>query len=789
MDSNPNLTPAQEWPADLRSEHRDYLWQRGVEPEVARARGYRSVRGGEGHGGRNIDESYSKAYGFAIKDRPRPSGLLIPLHPLIGDQRYQLRVDDPEPDSPKFLTPGGDANVLSTSPLTRDSLGDKGADLCILEGITRVDAVAAYGIPAVGINGCWGWRSKDAALPDFESLPLRTRNVIVGFDADALTNPEVNRALNRLAAFLRGRGADKVFLLRVPTDDDDRTRGLDDWLAAERFETPQAVWQAIRANCTDTLDFDPDEAADSPGARYRSRDRNLPDVYAGTDDPRHQESLIRDAYKDGNQAAGADRVYNFHGDFAVVASTSTGVEIRELKPDAWRGIVQRYVNFWQWHQKQRILCSGPVRVINSMYQAGVSDEPPLHGLASFPYLSPDGLELVTESGYSEDSGIYLTDYPDILPMDVQQAVAEIDDVFADFPLETDHDRAGLYAMLLTPIVRRALPTAPFMLVTKPQPREGASLMTDLVSIIIGGGSFVSIAVSDKQSELDESLRKSIATAALDPAGRRLWRFDNMPATFSSPSFAEFLTDPGFSTRRLGTNDAVVMPPGGVSVYGTTNSIEVSQEVVARCYEVRINSGTPNPSMRSGFRHSDIRAYVSERRGRLLSAVITLVKAWLDAGRPTSARPMGMGGFERWAGMMASILGNAGIAGFMEQQTRLAARASIDTQDETAFVARWWDVHQGNEVSIPQLYALNGGDDDALLPVRGKDESGKRRSLGRTVAKFADRTFALDDGAWVRVRSRKVHNQAAYRLEQVVTECRMPDCNAAAGPSGFCADCE
>lgn len=779
MYSNDTTPALQQWPPDLRSENADYLWARGVTPEVARARGYRSVRGGT----RNIDESTAAAYRLGTKP-----GLLIPLHPLLGDQQhYQIRLDDPDPDGPKFRTPAGDPNVLSTSPLTRDAIATAPI-IGILEGVTRVDALAVYGIPAVGINGCWGWRSRGVVLPDFELIDFRDKVVFVGFDADALTNEDVNQALARFAPILRRRGAKRVLLLRVPLGDDDKVRGLDDWLAAERFETAEQVWAALHSNCSDTLDLDPLEDHDSPAGRYRNRDRTLPDVYAGDDSVVFQQSEIQAAYREGNREADTDRVYNFHGDLARVVDTRLGTVIRPLKADAYRYIVSRYVNFWRWQNKHRILCRPPMSVMSSVFQLGVTDEPELHGLATYPFLSPDGTELITEPGYHLESGIYLTDYPQSPPLTAAEAVKALDDVFQDFPLETDHDRAGLYAMMLTPIVRRALPTAPFLLVTKPQPREGASLMTELLATIIMGRGFASIAVADKQTEVDESLRKSIATAALDPAGRRLWRFDNMPGTFSSPTFAEFLTDTDFSTRRLGTNDAVFMPPGGVTVYGTTNSIEVSQELVARCYEIRINSGTPNPARRTGFRYPNVRDHVRQHRPVLLSAVVSLVRAWLDAGSPRTSRPVGMGGFEDWADMMAAILAHAGIDGFLTQAERLAARAATEGNDETAFVQRWWEQHQGNVVTTRQLFDLNKVDDADLIPVRGKEEAGQRRSLGQTISKMVDRTFDIDAG-WATIeRLGGSRGVTTYRLKLAVAECRMPDCHRPAGPDGFCSEC-
>ena len=210
------------WPADLRPEHRNYLWERGVTPEAARARGYRSVRGG---GGRNVDESYAAAY----HGLPRRHGLLMPLHPLLGgDQRYQLRPDEPRLSSDqkpvKFESQAGLGNMLATSPLTASALRRETQTIIIAEGITRVDALAAYGIPAVAIPGCYAWRDKKGALADFEALRLSGNAFILAFDGDAVSNPSVNAALSRFARYLRAKGA-VVGLLQVPDDEDGQQRG------------------------------------------------------------------------------------------------------------------------------------------------------------------------------------------------------------------------------------------------------------------------------------------------------------------------------------------------------------------------------------------------------------------------------------------------------------------------------------------------------------------------------------------------------------------------------------
>ncbi len=714
-----------QWPADLWPEHRDYLWQRGVTPAVARARKYRSVRGG---GGRNVDESYAAAY----HGLPRRSGLLMPLHPLLGgDQRYQLRPDEPRLNNDhkpiKFESQAGLGNVLATSPLTASALQQETQTIIIAEGITRVDALATYGIPAVAIPGCYAWRDKNGVLPDFEALRLSGNAYILAFDGDAASNPSVNAALARLARYLRAKGA-KVGLLQVPDDEEGRQRGLDDWLAEARFPDTAAVMRELQQHSVDSIDFDPLMGEDSAAARYRNRNRDVPDIYAGVDDLAYQEDQILEALDDANADPGFDRIYNRSDQRVSIHQTTAGPVVRPLSVASFRSRLHRAANFWRYLGEQRILCPAPAVAITGLFDAGPINEPPLYGLVPHPVLTPDGARLVDSPGYDEGTGLYLN-LCDLTPMAAADAVAELDRLFVDFPIETDHDRAGLYAMLLTPIIRPAVSTAPMMLVTKPQPREGASLLTTLIGLILTGGSYQSIAVSNNVKDLDENLRKALASAIVDSSGRVMWRYDNMPATFDSPTLAEMLTEPAWSTRLLGGNQNATLPQTGVTVYGTVNSVDISHELGLRCYETRINSGNPRPWERKEFILPEIKRHVLRNRGWYLSACVALVRHYLEQGRPEAEHPAGLGGFEDWRSMMAGILASIGVDGFMTQMHRLQERAMPETSNERAFIQAWWDQHQGNEVTSKQLWETAHVDDQCLLPIRGTTDRALQTSFG------------------------------------------------------------
>ena len=210
-----------------------YLQVRGVTADAAEARGYEWLEAESPDSTGTVRPS-----GFSKSAR----GVLFPLQSVMGIHGYQLRRDSDAP--PKFITPKDQPNMLVVHPWFIDSLqagrdysandGEgEGKGIFIVEGVTRVDALAGLGIAAVGLLGIDSWKGKNkreggatTALPDFDVLPIKGAPIIIVPDGDAWEKEGVARAVRRLGAFLQARGALTVQVLRVPNE-----MGLDDWIA------------------------------------------------------------------------------------------------------------------------------------------------------------------------------------------------------------------------------------------------------------------------------------------------------------------------------------------------------------------------------------------------------------------------------------------------------------------------------------------------------------------------------------------------------------------------------
>jgi putative DNA primase/helicase len=104
--------------------------------------------------------------------------------------------------------------------------------LIVVEGtkqyLAAVTAAIDLEVAVVGIAGCYGWMSDGAPIADLAAIDW-VRDIVILFDADLATNPNVHEAARKLADELSVRGAKSVRFARLP---DGGTSGLDDVLAS-----------------------------------------------------------------------------------------------------------------------------------------------------------------------------------------------------------------------------------------------------------------------------------------------------------------------------------------------------------------------------------------------------------------------------------------------------------------------------------------------------------------------------------------------------------------------------
>src|SRR5215203_2041067 len=209
-----------------RLEHRwrEVIDESAIDPAVAWERGYYLEKTKRGLERLGFKRSQQRAPAIVIP-RFSPCGEPIPPQIKLDNPLVEERNGKSRPR--KYETPAGTQVRLSVPPRAIPMMRDVQRTLYITEGDKKADALASGGECCISLQGVQCWR----VLEDWEEVKLYGREVVIAFDADVMVNPNVQKALHELAAFLRERGALVKYLL-WPERYRGTKIGIDDYLAA-----------------------------------------------------------------------------------------------------------------------------------------------------------------------------------------------------------------------------------------------------------------------------------------------------------------------------------------------------------------------------------------------------------------------------------------------------------------------------------------------------------------------------------------------------------------------------
>lgn len=381
-------------------------------------------------------------------------------------------------------------------------------------------------------------------------------------------------------------------------------------------------------------------------------------------------------------------------------------------------------------------------------------------IANHPVCVGDDFDFA-QPGWNEGSGVYLTETEPITPLPLDEARAVLEDLVHDFPFQTASDRANLFGLLLTPIVRPALGEAvPMHLVLSPIERTGKSKLIELVlGVTITGAK----AAASPLPEREEERAKVILSILL--GGQSVWHLDNLTEHLGSANLASLITSTEFQARLLGSSFAPTVT-NNVTIVGSGNNVHATGEITKRIVPIRLMPDTDKPEDRNDFKHNDLTAFVFRQRPRVLGALLGLVKVWKEAGRPLHSG--GFGGFERWTAVIGGIMGAAGYPEWLQSMSEWRGVADDSGEEHKALSEAWWIKWGNSWTPASDVYELAVHLDLYGWLDRSKTERSRRTAFAmRVINRLVGRVISLPDGCGgVRVASHGVGSRRKVRLEPV-----------------------
>lgn len=418
-----------------------------------------------------------------------------------------------------------------------------------------------------------------------------------------------------------------------------------------------------------------------------------------------------------------------------------------LTDAALRGYIGRVANWFRLNaQGRHIAISPPVVIVRDLQSlASWPEIPVLRDLVEAPTFAPDGT-LLTEPGYHPAAQVWFHAarglvVPPISPTPSQQEVDAARDLLlaellGDFPFADDASRAHALAVILLPFARQMIDgLTPLHLIQAPTQGTGKGLLAEVVCIpAIGHGPDVMTEARD-----DDEWRKRITAALV--RGCPFILIDNIRRRLDSGQVAAALTaTPAWTDRILGQTLMVTLPVRVVWL-ATGNNVGLSGEIARRCVSIRLDSKVEQPwkRARASFRHPNLTGWAREHRGQLIRACLTLIQAWIAAGRPKGKQSLGR--FESWVEVIGGILDVAGVPRLLANASDLYADADEETREWREFVTAWWDAFHDKQVRTEDLFVL-AHDRFLLTEVLGDgDDRSQRTKLGKALSQRRDRVVS------------------------------------------------
>lgn len=507
----------------------------------------------------------------------------------------------------------------------------------------------------------------------------------IGEAAGASLDP-VRAAMQRIQSVSKDRLYERATLRAVATLRTERTRLANELRTLRKSEADASEIDAVKAR-QQTVDVALARCTSLLGTQRNEWERRVA-VESIRDDGRAPVEITTREHEtvDAIIAALAERaetlgVFQRSGKLVHVRSEeATGIEKKDVKraagslviaplePVAFRGaIASRAVRFYVLKSNN----DGELRAqderpdgiaVNSVFSIhqwpGV---PWLRGISNVPILRSDGT-IHEREGYDEQTGILFspngTRFPEVPEHptleDAKSALDVLRAPFCDFPFESEHHAAAHIAVILTGCGRHAFSgPSPLPLYDAATKSSGKTKLALCVGQIVLGAVPTVISWSDDPGEVEKR-----AVSCLE-AGDRVVLFDNLKGQLGGGALEALLTTPEYSARILGKTERRTYPNLTLWI-ASGNNCDLTDDMTRRTLAVRLVPKVENPEDRpvSSFRYPDVHAHVLEHRPQLVTAALTLLRAFILAGRPAQ-RVASWGSHSAWERLIVHALVWAG----------------------------------------------------------------------------------------------------------------------------------
>jgi hypothetical protein len=229
------------------------------------------------------------------------------------------------------------------------------------------------------------------------------------------------------------------------------------------------------------------------------------------------------------------------------------------------------------------------------------------------------------------------------------------------------------------------------------PGAGKGLLVEIAHLIVRGEEAAALNFARKEEELEKIITALLARGETNAS------FENVDGNLGGAVLNRLLTASNWEGRIL-TTSTTVRVPNLCTWWCTGNNIAVIGDTCRRVCRIRLESKLENPEERTELRHANLKGWVRENRPKLLSAALTILKAYNTAGRP-DMKLKTWGSYESWSSITRNAIMWAGRAD--PYQSRAGKQTGdARTQAMRVLFDHWGDLDPNrNELTCRQMIEI------------------------------------------------------------------------------------
>jgi len=325
--------------------------------------------------------------------------------------------------------------------------------------------------------------------------------------------------------------------------------------------------------------------------------------------------------------------------------------------------------------------------------------PELLGATEAAILDLDGLEY-SEPGYHPAIRLYLATKGKLKPAPGVQGramgadgVKKLLRLLRKFPFKSESDKSAALAAIITALLRRLLPSAPFFAISAPSAGTGKSLLAEVVGIILTARKPPMLSMGSDEAEFE----KRLAGALLE--GDPMVVIDNITKPFGNePVLNQACTQETLRVRILGGSSMSNVPTNAL-LMATGNNLAIVGDLKRRTCLIQMDAGVERPELRDDI-DFDVLVEAARDRDKLTRAALDISKSYLEAGAPdvylkhedgTQEKVKPLGSFGDWDRMVRRALIYHGMADPIAS-AEVLREADPDIEAMTLLFTAWSDLY-------------------------------------------------------------------------------------------------